>query len=179
MRVVVTVDDRRLTELLASLRARALNPKPVLNHIADDFLDIEQRRFSTSPWQPDVPEWTTQKQAHGGSTRTLVFHGALEKSLTRRGAKYSRRRFPDPHTIIFGTSDPVAHLHQSGTADRWVQTWRGQPLAKPRFAGRVPARSLVRLDRPEKERWSRMVLDWLMVARDAPRAVAGWTGRGL
>ncbi len=45
-----------------------------------------------------------------------------------------------PWLHVVRSTAPHLHLVELGTEDRYAQTWRGRPLARPRFVGRMPAR---------------------------------------
>lgn len=166
--IVVTVDDHDLVAGIRGLIVRGSDARPALERVADDFLAMERRAFATQgasnaePWRPLSPEWARRKAGRGiiGG----VLHGAsgrLEKSLITRGARGSRRRI-SRQSVTMGSSHPLAHLHQRGTTARYARTWRGQPLAKPRYSGQLPARPMVVVGPRDVQRWRSIMADWLM-----------------
>lgn len=155
MRVEVTVvGDDALDRRLAEMQARAQYPREALEAVGDDFLHLEAARFAgAAAWQPLSAAYAKRKAARGLSTRPLV-GGALQDSLTKRGTRYSVRQI-DQRSILMGTSDPVAHLHQDGT----------------RRGGKgMPARPLVVIHSEDRARWRELVYSNVF-------AVTG--GRGL
>lgn len=177
MRIIVTVDDKKVLARLAELQRRGVNPRPVLERIADDFLDIERDVFATRgssigrPWQPLSESTAKADKAHRGRWRyhggLLNQSGRLQRSLTVPRAARSKRSV-SRSSLTIGSTHPLAHLHQWGTKEREVRTWRGKPLAKPRTAGRLPARTLVSVTPEDKTRWRQFISDFVM-GFDEPR----------
>lgn len=159
--MTVTIDDRSLAASLRLLATKAADVRPVLDDIADDFLAMEDRLFAShgasagSAWQP---------KADGGSASLRGRRARMERSLTERRSRGSVRRVTRSGLVI-GSTHPLAHLHQGGTSERYVRSWRGEPLARPRYAGRLPARTVVHVGQDDKARWIRMLRDWTSVAR--------------
>lgn len=164
-RLVVTVNDEAVLARMRAMIARGENPRPVLERVGDDFLDMERRQFASSgaaggtPWVPLSAEWQARKRGGGG---TLVGPRArMERSLVTRGARGGKRRITR-RSITMGTTHPLAHLHQGGTGQRYVRTYRGQPLAQPRSAGSLPARPVVAVTPGDEQRWRGFLVDYLV-----------------
>lgn len=131
-----TID--RLKDVLEDRERAARVVTPALDAIADDFLNIQQRRFASAAttWIPLKAE-TAIRKAEGGRQPIPLVGGELESSLTRRGSRFSVRRVQDS-TVTLGTSDPVANLHQGGTR-------------------RMPRRPPVSLSRADERRWVEII----------------------
>lgn len=143
MRVEVTLDEPKLQHLLDGLGGRAdraAHLRPAFHDIADDFYDIEHRRFAgAAAWKPLTAAWAIRK-AQGGRSVVPLAGGALEESLTRKGRRFSVRRVNDS-SLFVGTSDPVANLHASGSR-----------------TGRLPKRPPVAVSRADTRRWGGLML---------------------
>lgn len=127
----------RLKAILEDREQRAKVVTPALDEIAEDWLSIGRRRFSSgATWTPLSAEWALRKAAGGRSPLPLA-GGDLEASLTRQGAKFAIRRVQGS-TVTLGTSDPVANLHQGGTK-------------------RLPRRPPVSLTRADERRWVEII----------------------
>lgn len=142
MHVEVRLDEVTLQHLLDALDGRADRAqvlRPAFHEIADDFYEIERRRFAAgmAHWQPLSHAYALRKAARGRSVVPLV-GGDLEKSLTRKGARWSVRRVTNT-ALFIGTKDPVTNLHQGGTR-------------------RMPARPPVDVTDRDKKRWGQMLL---------------------
>lgn len=150
-------------ELLARLEERALDAEPVMERVADDVLLREREIFASENgglWPPLSQEWAARKAKRGLPTRVLSYTETLERSLTERHAKYGLR-LTGPGELVVGTTDPVAHLHERGTANRYVKRWRGREMSRPRFAGKLPRRPVMEFGPADVQRWSGYLLDWL------------------
>lgn len=170
MQFTVQLDQDALEAFNGQLKMasdRALDAEPAMNRIADDFLAVERVAFATEGgsriggWAPDTAEWLAAKSKRGRGTRTLVYTGTLERSLTEAHAKYSLR-VTGPGELVVGTLDPVAHLHQDGTGDRFVKTRNGQPLRKAKYAGKMPMRRMLQVLPTDEARWSEYISEWLV-----------------
>lgn len=144
MRIEVRLDEPGLERLLTGLggraeRAQAL--RPALHDIADDFYDIERRRFAAgmAHWKPLSPEWAIRK-ARGGRSTVPLAGGDLEKSLTSKGRRFSVRRITST-SLFVGTNNPVANLHSSGSK-----------------TGRLPKRPPVAISPIDRARWGKILL---------------------
>lgn len=150
--------------MLAAMRARGENPRPVLERIADDFLDVERDVFTSrgasagAPWAPG---------ARGGVPSLTGRRERMERSLTVQGARGSRRRITvaagRTSSVLMGSTHPLAHIHQGGTGPRYARTYKGQALAKPRFTGSLPPRKVVHVGDRAQQRWRGFVADYVMV----------------
>lgn len=167
--LVVTVDDAPLLRAMRKRIDRGLDPRPALEQIADDFLRMEREQFASqgsaggTPWRPLSPEWAARKHGAGG---ILVGRSArMEKSLVQARARGSRRRIEvrsgRTSGVEMGSTQPLAHLHQGGTVERYAKSWRGRPLATPRYAGRLPARPVVAVGPADERRWRGILVDYL------------------
>lgn len=173
MLLSITLDQPALDEFerrLAGIEDRALDAEPVMDRIADDFLDVERVAFTSEGanvggWAPDSAEWLARKLKAGRSSRTGLFTGTLEESLTVRHAKYGLR-VTGPGELVVGSIDPVAHLFSRGTGKRFAKTRNGKPLSKPKFSGSQPAREVVVLNPVDISRWSGYVEGWLVDGLD-------------
>lgn len=149
MQPTFVFDDRQLAafdEHINGVRLRAIDAAPVFEAIADDFGELERQRFrSGASWRPDTPAWTARKAREGASLRTLVYTGTLERSLTQRGARFSRRRVTRSG-VTMGTRDPVGNLLRRGTK-------------------RSPARPPVLVDETRVHSWSDWIGDYLASGR--------------
>lgn len=170
--LLVTVNDRELLGGIRAMIARGSDPRAAFEVIADDFLRMEAEQFASqgarggTPWRPLSPEWA----AHRAGGGILVGRsGRLERSLTRGRARSSVRRITvrpgRTSGVDMGSTQPLAHLHQGGTRDRYVRTYRGKPLATPRYAGRLPARPVVAVTARDEQRWRGILADQLLGAK--------------
>lgn len=168
MQFTVHLDQAALDdfdEMLGALSDRALDAEPAMVRIADDFTEMERVAFAThganrGGWAPDSADWLATKEKRGKGDRTLVYTGTLERSLIEAHAKYSLR-VTGPGELIVGTLDPVAHLHQDGTGDRFVKTRNGVPLRKDKYAGKMPMRRMLQVLPSDEVRWSLFVSEHL------------------
>lgn len=168
MQFTVHLDQEALDAFDESLKAisdRALDAEPAMIRIADDFQETERLAFATGggrlgEWTPDSEVWAATKAKRGKGSRTLVYTGTLERSLIEAHAKYSLR-VTGPGELIVGTLDPVAHLHQDGTGDRYVKTRNGQPLRKQKYSGKMPMRRMLQVLPSDEVRWSQFVSEHL------------------
>src|SRR4051812_12879193 len=166
--LLVTVEDRQLLNGIREQIARGTDPRAALEAIADDFLAMEAEQFASqgargaTPWRPLSPEWAARK---GGRSILIGSSGRLARSLTRSRARGSRRQITvrggRTSSVEMGSSHPLAHLHQAGTAERYVRTYRGKPLTKPRYAGRLPARPVVTVTPRDEQRWHGILVEHL------------------
>lgn len=169
--LVVTVNDRDLIHGIRTMITLGSDVRPAFERIGDDFLQMEAEQFATDggrggePWKPLSPAWAERKR----SEQILIWRShRLERSLTQRRARGARRRIEirpgRMSSIEMGSTHPLAHLHQRGTADRWVTSQGGKPLVRPRYAGRLPARPMVVVTERDKQRWRGILADHLFSA---------------
>lgn len=108
------VDARAAIARLDQVTNAAERPKKALEAMADLFFDkIEPQYWRSVRWQPLTPESARRKSKRGRPTTPLT-GGALEASLTRRGALYQVREVTED-SVRVGTSDPVARIHNVGS----------------------------------------------------------------
>ena len=123
------------------IRDRAASRAP-FDAIGDDFLNLQEARFhGAAGWKPLSEAYARRKARAGRSIEPLV-GGVLEKSVTRRNTKYSVRRI-EGDSIVMGTRDPVAHLHQDGT--------------KGASGKGMPARPVILITAEDRQRWRELV----------------------
>lgn len=99
----------------------AADMRPAAEQMRTYLLSIERRQFDTEGrsgsggWAPLKPATLRRKVAKGEDQRILRATEALRKSLTNRSNENNvwRSSFD---SFTFGTSDPKARFHQSGTA---------------------------------------------------------------
>jgi hypothetical protein len=133
--------------MLQGREDRAQQLRPAFEAVAVDFRNLEKRRFGgQAGWAPLSPEYAKRKAAGGRPPQPLA-GGALERSLTVQGAKYSVRRI-NRASMFVGTRNPVANLHREGTK-------------------RMPARPPVDVRPADTARWSRIFADHLAGARSS------------
>lgn len=144
MRVHVTIDQvalRRVQDRLQGRLDRAQALRPAFDAVADDFLQMQRSRFAGGAgWAPLSPAYAVRKAMTGRGTRPLA-GGALEASMTRRGARYSVRRITSK-SMFMGTRNPVANLHNAGTR-------------------RMPKRPLITVRGSDRERWGDLFAEHL------------------
>lgn len=136
MRLGFDYDERQsqaFADRLQALGVAADNVRPALEDVADDFLDMERRAFTTSGasigarWEPLRPG------RPGTNPHELVATGALFRSLTSAHA---------PDTVRRITADSVT----MGTSKKG--------LPRRRYV-------LVKVDRRDGARWADLVADHL------------------
>jgi phage gpG-like protein len=170
--ILVSVNDQQLVNGLREMIRRGSDPRGALEAVADDFLRMEAEQFASQggrsgePWKALSPEWARRRRGGG----ILVGRsGRLRTSLIRQRARGSVRRVTvrpgRTSGVEMGTTQKLAHLHQGGTTDRYVRTYRGKPLAKPRYAGRLPARPVVAITERDQQRWRGILADHLLGAK--------------
>lgn len=112
--------DKQVSRELLRFRDAAADMKPALEEIADDFLDIEERQFSSEGrygsggWAPLAPSTLAGKVRRGYDTRILHERLRLRRSLTTRNQDHIRKITSD--SMFVGTSVPYAIYHQHGTS---------------------------------------------------------------
>lgn len=113
MRLDVSLNASGLLATLDGMEQFAKAPRAALVEVA--VLRVEQQAawLRGASWRPLKPVSAARKARRGRSTRPLV-GGALERSLTTARAAGSVRRLAK-RSVVVGTRNPVAHLHQGGT----------------------------------------------------------------
>lgn len=146
--------DVRLNAADALRRVRAMDdaastPREALQDAADLRLRQQQEYVRSAPWKPLAAKSARRKAAKGRTTRPLL-GGRLEKSLTVQRSRGSIRRFAKS-SVLVGTSNPVARLHQKGTR-------RG-----------LPARPVIRVTAKDRDELADVFRRRLMAAGDGKR----------
>ena len=114
--------DRALQRLSSGVGAL----KPLWRDFEDEFHAEEISLFAKAPWQPLTPAYAERKRKRYGGKPLLRASDDLFKSLTTSAAAGSIRRMEDL-SAEFGSGDPKAAFHRSGTATMPSR----DPLAKP------------------------------------------------
>lgn len=133
---------------LTALIKRVDNPREALLALIEDFHQIEIEQFETegarggTRWAPLSPEYAGRKARQGYSGGILVRKGTLRRSLTQRGARFSRTTIRR-RSLEIGTSDPVALYHQFGR----------------------PMRPVIVITKADDARWLRIVGNYVMGSR--------------
>lgn len=141
MRLSIDVHgDVQLDRELLRFADRAQDVSPLFTALADDFLDLERRQFSSEGrysggWAELSARYAARKAKRYPGAKILHAEGDLEASLTRRGARNAVRSITRS-ALEVGTTDPNAVYHQHGTPhmpqrrpvefaaadrDRWVK----------------------------------------------------------
>ncbi len=117
---------------------------PAWNDIADDFAQMQQKRFDAEGpgWAALSPEYAKWKARHFGGKPILQRSGALMASLTSRGSVVQNM---SPAALTLGSVVPYAKYHQSGTS-------------------RMPARPLIRFEQADRQRWVKILQAWAVKA---------------
>lgn len=137
-------DEIRVAEKLHKMEVAASDTYAPLLVIAEDMMKAEGALFASGgrrgggSWARLKPDTIKRK----GSTRILYDTGTLEKSLTVPGAEYQVLNI-GKDTLEFGTSDPVAGLHQHGTY-------------------KMPARPVIKFTTGDSARWMNIIVGHLV-----------------
>lgn len=132
--------DKEVEHDLLGLSARAIEPRPVLTLIAEQLRGIERELFETEgkgTWAPLASSTVARK----GNDKILVDQGDLMDSLTESGG--DNFAIIQRNELIFGTSDPKAGFHRTGTS-------------------RMPARDPLQVDGVDLKRFSKAFQMYLM-----------------
>lgn len=106
---------------LLGVEARAYNMEPALHLIAMDMREAERELFETAgasggePWAELKETTLRSKAAKGYPPNILIATSDLEASLTEQGGDHFEH-ITDSE-LVFGTSDPKAGFHRTGTRD--------------------------------------------------------------
>jgi phage gpG-like protein len=133
----------KLDRRLATLARRTQDLRPAWRAVAEDFQQVQQRRFASGgngDWPP-LSEAYARRKPPGAPI--MVLTGRLKRSLTAGRTRGAIRRVTKTR-VVMGSSNPVAHLHQKGTG------------------GRLPQRRLIAIDRRERKRWAGILLDHIV-----------------
>lgn len=107
-------DIDRMSEILRRPENRSADLRPAFLRVIEDFQAGERALFETQgrseglDWPPIRPDTIRR---HPERLGPMEMTGALKRSLTRRGAKYSIRKI-EADMLTVGTRDPVSNLHQ-------------------------------------------------------------------
>lgn len=153
--------EAQMDRILSRFGDAAEDLSPVYEEIADDFLEIEERQFTSGGagsggWAPLNPRYAARKKGPGILRETL----ALFNSLTRRGAPGAIRRI---------TKDTI-ELGSSVTSDRGFP----YPVAHALGTSKMPARPPIDLIETDKTRWTKMVQRHLVNALRARTGMPEW-----
>lgn len=98
----------RIEQGLSSLR-------PLFERFGQEFYLEETAWFASQPWVALSPRYAAEKQKRFGSKPILRALDDLFRSLTQQGAEGNIHQVSDL-SAIFGTSDPKAGFHRTGTS---------------------------------------------------------------
>ena len=112
MRIDLRLDVQDVLDRLAGIDQFASAPRAALVDVAALRVQQQGSWIRSAPYKPLKPRSARRKALKGRPTRPLV-GGALERSLTTQRAAGSIRRL-NKMSVVVGTRDPTAHLHQSG-----------------------------------------------------------------
>jgi phage gpG-like protein len=158
--LVVTVDDSGVQRTLERIAANLNDLRPVFERIADDFHSMESRLFTSrggsasEPWAPS---------ASGHAVTLTGQRERLKRSLTLTKVSKSVTRITR-NSVTLGSTHPLAHLHQGGTGPRYARTYKGKPLAKPRYAGSLPRRVVLSVRPEDEQRWNSMLSEHVLAS---------------
>lgn len=121
MRVAYDVfGEKVVARRLLRLGTRALAPEPILKVIAaqmrdqmEELFDTEGGSGSEGGWEPLAAATVAYKAREGLSPKILQATEEMRNSLTEEGLNHIEIIQRDE--LIFGTSDPKAKFHESGT----------------------------------------------------------------
>lgn len=148
MRIALRLDDDAIRDLLAEIEGReerVVDASPVMEALADDFLQLEGEAFRTEGrifggWKRNAPWYSEWKRRHGGG-RILEMGtpqgGRLRRALTEKGAPWQIRRISSDR-VEAGTNLGIAKVLLRGGVVNDV---------------RIPARPFIRLRREDRARW--------------------------
>lgn len=152
--------DRRFAEMAR----RASAAQPAFGAMADDFHGIMDQAFATEGaifgqrWRPLVPQYLERRQRQGRGSNILELLGGkggrLRAALTGRSSKWSVRRVK-ARSLEIGTNLGIARVHQKGG----VVAIPSGPF-KP--AVRIPARPFIGIRDSDRDRWARILSDWIV-----------------
>jgi phage gpG-like protein len=142
---------------LDALGERLTDLRPVFTDVADDFHRMESRLFASHGGSAGEP-WASSAS---GSPVTLEGRRAkMRRSLTTPRVNGAVQRITR-NSVTLGSTHPLAHVHQGGTGARYVKTYKGKPLAKPRYAGSLPRRAVFNVGETDIARWHTMISDYV------------------
>jgi phage gpG-like protein len=136
--------DRQLDRKLLRFSDRVGDLEPVFTDLADDFLSIETRQFTSEGafasggWAP-LADSTVRRR--GSAHPILDDHGDLRASLTDAAAKGAIRDITSD-SLFVGTDVDYAQYHQQGTS-------------------RMPRRRPVEFREADRRRWVKAIQRYL------------------
>lgn len=151
MRLTLEVyGDRQLDRKLLRYADRVGDLEPVFDELADDFLSIETRQFSSegrfaSGGWAQLAESTVARR--GSAHPILDDHGDLRASLTDAAAKGAIRQITSD-SLFVGTDVDYAQYHQQGTR-------------------RMPRRRPVEFREADRRRWVKAIQRYLTTGQAA------------
>lgn len=111
--------DRRVKQLLTEMADRTVGVQVAWPKVGDVVADAMREQFATEGvaltgrrWAPLKPHYLRWKRRRGFHTEILRQTDAMKDSLTSRPMAVEEYR---PFSATFGTDDPKAEFHQSGT----------------------------------------------------------------
>lgn len=105
---------------LLGVSERAYEMEPALHIIAGHMREAERELFATAgassgePWAALKQSTLERKAAAGYPSAILIATSDLEASLTEEGGDHIEEI--THNELVFGSSDPKAHFHTTGTA---------------------------------------------------------------
>lgn len=111
--------DQQISRELLRFAKRGTDMSPAFKIIADDFLDIEKRQFTSAGrygsggWRPLAPSTVAYKARRGLDPRILHATLRLRKSLTQRSGPDVIRKISNDEMFV-GTRVKYARHHQHG-----------------------------------------------------------------
>lgn len=166
MRLTLEVyGDRQLDRKLLRFADRVGDLEPVFEALADDFLSIETRqftsegRFASGGWAPLADSTVARR---GSAHPILDDHGDLRASLTDAAAKGAIRQVTSD-SLFVGTDIDYARFHQTGTG----ANTGGQ--FGPAQAGQrsMPRRRPVEFREADRRRWVQAIQRYLTTEQAA------------
>lgn len=149
-----------MQHVLLGIEQRAIDTGPVLWAVLGDMRKLERELFDTEgrgEW-PDLSPVTLERKAlQGYPDKILQATEALYDSLTGTGGEAGHVEYVTEEEVVYGTTNPVAHWHQSGTR-------------------KMPARPPVDVRETDLRRWSKMVHAYVFGIDRAEVAAAGGGG---
>lgn len=96
---------------LIQLAERGGDPSPVLEPIGAAWRAAQRAQYASGKgWAPVSDEHQQAKSRKGKGSRTGVYTGGLESSMTSEGDRYYIERFTRDKSFIVGSANPVANL---------------------------------------------------------------------
>ncbi len=132
--------------------------RPAYLEVYRDFLLTESAIFrkqgSPQKWVALSPAYAKWKRRHYPGKKMLELTGNYRASLTTETHKYALARI-EPQRALFGSTDPVHHLHALGTKRK------------------IPARPAIQVTAATKKRWTQIIGDYVLSRLEADLQIAG------